>query len=78
MKDAVKHCKSLYTFGENNGVINREGENKVFQTNEPVTKFINEFITKTAEKNIDSETQNSTRTAQIYFAHKLINVKNYS
>ncbi len=41
-----------------------------------MTKFINELITKTKEKPSDSTIQNSTRTAQIYFTHKLVNVMN--
>jgi len=66
MKDAIKYSKSLYTFGDND----RKGETKVFETNEPVTKFIEELITKMKDQYVDS-----TRTAQIYFSHKLVNVK---
>ncbi len=66
MKDAIKYSKSLYTFGDND----KKGETKVLETNEPVTKFIDELISKTKDQSVDS-----TRTAQIYFSHKLVNVK---
>jgi hypothetical protein len=69
MKDAVKYCKTLYTFGNNDS----KGENKIFETNEPVTKFIEELIIKMKDQYVDS-----TRTAQIYFSHKLVNVKKNS
>lgn len=60
----MKHCKTLYTLPDNDLF-----SEKVFETNKPVTKLINELKSKVNEKNF-----NSTRIAQIYFTHKLIHV----
>jgi hypothetical protein len=75
MKDAVKYSKCLYTFGDTEILSDKKGENKVFETNAPVTKFINELSTKVNDRNVNPVIRNSTRTAQIYFTHKLMNVK---
>jgi hypothetical protein len=76
MKDAIKHGKTLYTLGDHDAFSNKAGENKVFETNEPITKFTNELTTKIQETKSNSPILNSTRTAQIYFTHKLVQVKN--
>jgi len=70
MKDAIKYCKSLYTFSNIDVFSNEEGEHKVFETNEPIAKFITELITKTREKPV-----NLTGIVQTYFIQKAINVK---
>jgi hypothetical protein len=60
----MKYCQTLYTLPDND-LFNE----KIFETNKPITKLIDEFKSKVNEKNF-----NSTRTAQIYFTHKLIHV----
>jgi hypothetical protein len=73
MNDAVKYCKSFYTIGGDHN--DRTGDNKVFETNEPIMKLVAELMTKSKKENVDPAMHNSTRTAQTYFAHKLIHVK---
>lgn len=67
MKDAVKYCKILYTFGNN------DGDKKIFETNEPIMKLMNELTDKIKGNNLSI--QNSTRIAQIYLTQRLIHVK---
>jgi hypothetical protein len=64
IEDAVKHCKTFYTLADNDLF-----SDKIFETNKLVTKLISELKSKANEKNF-----NSTRTAQIYFTHKLVHV----
>lgn len=70
MKDAIKYCKTLYTFDKN------EDENKIFETNGSIMKLITDLTNKIKEKKLHSSAQNSTRIAEIYFTQKLLYVKN--
>lgn len=71
MKDAVKHSKSFYAF---NGINIDNTETKVFEVNGTITKLVNDLTTKIKDRKLNSVIENPTRTAQIYFSHKLINV----
>ena len=62
--DAMKHCQTVYTLPDNDLF-----SEKIFETNKPMTKLINEFKTKVNERNF-----NSTETTKIYFTHKFIYV----
>ncbi len=62
--DAMKYCQTVYTIQDNDLF-----DEKIFETNKPMTKLINEFKSKINERNFDL-----TATAQIYFTHKLIHV----
>ncbi|UJR35583.1 hypothetical protein I4U23_028336 [Adineta vaga] len=70
VKDAVKHCNSLYTFS----IDNNSGE-KVLKTNEPILKLVEELITKAKTNNEETTIYNSTKLSKLYFRHKLITDK---
>ncbi|CAF3553209.1 unnamed protein product [Rotaria sordida] len=75
MKDSIKHCKPLYMFDSIDNFIKNEEKNKIFETNGPIIKLVNLLTSKAKEQHLDSTTHNSTKTAQIYYANKLINDK---
>ena len=74
MKDAVKHSKSFYTLNGLNIDCTKEGGTKVFEVNGTITKLVNDLTTKIKDRKLNSVIENPTRTAQIYFSHKLVNV----
>lgn len=72
LNDAVKYSKITYALS---GVpADIEGVATVVETNVSITKLAEEILKKAEEQDSDSPAQTSRRTAQTYFAHKLIHV----
>jgi hypothetical protein len=69
MKDAVKHCNSLYTLNTGD-----TSSNRVVKTNESIMKLAEKITAKVTEENADSVIRNSIKIAQSYFTHQLITV----
>ena len=74
MDDSIQHGQSLYLFDNDDSFSNNEHNSKVFETNEPIRKFINQLQNKAEQQKSYSATHNFMKTAPIYYSHRLVHV----